>query len=139
MQPTLQLKLVNRFSFYGPDPTLKENLMAFGFECGNGWFDLIWKLSEDIEKILLSKENYRSAKYPFEVTQVKEKFGWLRFYTNWATDEIYDLIDIACKKSYKICEECGKPGKQMVRGCWYQTLCKSHAKEFDYTDCPSED
>ena len=27
-----------------------ESLMCYGFECGDGWFDLIWELCEKIEK-----------------------------------------------------------------------------------------
>jgi hypothetical protein len=37
--------------------------------CGNGWFDLIWRLSEDLEKLKLA----------LFTSQVKEKFGILRF------------------------------------------------------------
>ena len=29
-----------------------QNLMCDGFDCGDGWFDLIWQLSEQIERTM---------------------------------------------------------------------------------------
>jgi len=55
-------------------------------------------------------------------SQVKEKFGGLRFYMTCGTDEIYDLTDKAEALSYKTCEECGKPGEER-HGGWIRTLC----------------
>jgi hypothetical protein len=57
----------------------------------------------------------------FAVTQVKEKFGMLRFYAP-GNDRIYDLIDLAERLSCVTCEVCGKYGK--LRGhSWVRTLC----------------
>lgn len=65
--------------------------------------------------------------HPFEVIQVKEKFGGLRFYTNFETEEISKLIENAEDKSYITCEECGKPG-QLRKGGWLLTLCNEHSE-----------
>lgn len=119
-------KLFERFEFFYPEKSIQESLMAFGFECGDGWFSLLWDLCEGIEKEL--KNIKKEIEYPFEVFQVKEKFGGLRFYTNWSTDEIYKLINEAEDKSYTICEQCGKPGT--VRdGGWITTLCDECARK----------
>ena len=110
-------KLFNDFSFFHPEKGPQETLMCFGFEVGDGWFDLIYKLCEDI-KALNPPED-------FEVIQVKEKFGGLRFYCNSATKEIHDRINIAEEKSYHICEGCGvdvPEGPVRDRG-WIVTLC----------------
>jgi hypothetical protein len=121
-------KLFNRFSFYKPQRPVTQSLMGFGFECGDGWFDLIWKLSEDIENELKNEDSRIQIKQrlkddpPFEVIQVKEKFGELRFYANGGNDKIQDLIDSAERKSVQICENCGKPGKTRGEG-WITTLC----------------
>jgi len=93
-------------------PTLLENL-SFGIECGNGWFYLLDRLCEDIIKI----------DGTCVATQIKEKFGTLRFYCDAANDEVYDLIDNAEEESRSICEECGEPG-QMTGTTWYKTLCQ---------------
>lgn len=123
-------KLFNRFKFFKPERPASEALMCFGFECSDGWFDLIWKLCEDVEKEL-SKQGSPKEKTKrllqnygdFEVVQVKEKFGGLRFYTNGSTKEINNLINKAESMSLVTCEECGKPGKNQANKGWIETLC----------------
>jgi hypothetical protein len=98
-----------------------ESLLCFGFECEDGWYDLIYDLCQKIEK--LDPEGFTRA------VQVKEKFGGLRFYTTSATDEILDVIETAEDKSEKTCERCGKNGKNRTYGTWLKTLCtKCHNK-----------
>lgn len=96
--------------------------MVFGFECGDGWFELIKKLCEKLKALDLKD---------FKVLQVKEKFGGLRFYVNGIelnkADEAYRLIDEAEAKSLTVCEECSKPGKPNEMG-WINTLCDSCRK-----------
>lgn len=115
-------KLFDRFSFFKPERPVTEALMAFGFEHGDGWFDLIWTLCEDLEKIV--KEEHLQEGY-FEVIQVKEKFGTLRFYVNGGTNAIYDRINKAEGDSSATCEQCGKqPAKSTSKGHWIRTLCE---------------
>lgn len=137
MDKELSKKLFNRFKFFKPQKPIVESLMGFGFECGSGWFDLIWGLCEGIEKELgkqkhdfveEAKERLGDEYYEFEVIQVKEKFGTLRFYTNWGTEEIYKLINEAEEKSATICEVCGSPGKIRNDG-WISVLCDKHYEE----------
>ena len=89
-------------------------LMCFGFECGDGWFELIYKLSKEISK----------CDPTVRAIQVKEKYGTLRFYVWGGEDEIYELIEQAKLKSAKTCEVCGMPGS--LRGkSWLVTLCEN--------------
>jgi hypothetical protein len=88
------------------------NLMAFGFECGDGWFEIIDKLSSDITAI--DKD--------VVAVQVKEKYGGLRFYTEGGTDAVFDLIDQAENLSLKTCERCGEPGTVRDEG-WVYIMC----------------
>ena len=60
------------------------------------------------------------------VSQVKEKFGGLRFYVGSADPAVFDVIDECERLSYTICEQCGKPGKPREGG-WIKTLCDEHA------------
>jgi len=61
-------------------------------------------------------------------TQVKEKYGTLRFYYNGGDDYISGLVDMAVSVSSIMCEECGDLGR--VRdGGWIRTLCDEHAKD----------
>lgn len=108
--------LFDRFpTFFNSHKSLFESPMAFGFECGDGWSNLIYSLCKDIELALEPNDE-------FEVKQVKEKFGGLRFYYSGGNEKINKLVDEAEEKSYTICEMCGKPGKLIDDG-WLQTLC----------------
>lgn len=88
-----------------------------GFECDDGWFDLIWRLSAMIEDVLKKESQEGYAR------QVKEKWGGLRFYMDgWHDEEIEGLIRQAEINSRKICELCGKTGILRKRRIW-KTLC----------------
>jgi len=103
----------NLFREYGGD--MRKTCMAWGFACGDGWFEIIKELAEKLEPLGVV------------AAQVKEKFGGLRFYINGVDDsireEVYNYIHEAESKSYKTCEQCGKPGER-VGGGWVQTVCK---------------
>lgn len=78
-------------------------------------------------------------------SQVKEKFGGLRVYTTFATDEMDDLIREAEKESEVTCELCGDPGVLRLDGGWYMTRCDKCAIDRDgnriptYEECIKED
>lgn len=95
--------------------------IAFGFECGDGWYTLIHDLSEKLET-LINKLPEEEQKHIYAV-QVKEKFGTLRFYMSGATDEMYDLINKAEEASYNICETCSKPSI-VIGESWLVNQCK---------------
>jgi len=63
-------------------------------------------------------------------SQVKEKFGGLRFYMTSATNEMWDIISEAEAKSYSICEACGQPGEEYGSG-WINTLCPECISEVE--------
>src|SRR3972149_11819745 len=113
-------------SIIKPDPNLQNNLMAFGFDCGEVWYPLIEETLDKIEKEL---ENYPELKNDFEITQIKEKFGMLVIYTSFITDEIEKIIDEAENKSMTICEVCGESGELRERNHWLVTLCDKHFEE----------
>ncbi len=118
-------KLIEDFPvlYRGVDLPISQNLMAFGFECGDGWFDLIYNLSNKIAK----------SNNDVLATQVKEKFGTLRFYICGGDDEVYKAIDEAEHKSGETCEECGKPGVLCHTGGWVKTICSKCMEEINTT------
>ncbi len=83
----------------------------------------IFELIEKLEKINgeVSNDMYIHA------TQVKEKFGTLRFYLGPVpaerSDEIYGSIRDAEKESAKTCEACGAPAKVKAHRGWYSCIC----------------
>ena len=118
MTPENDAKLTERFSFFqGADP--RESFSMFGVECGDGWFDLLWRLCTDLE--LMGWQGH--------VTQVKEKFGELRFYISGATEEVFNRIDEATDESHRTCETCGQPGALDQSLYWLVTLCPTHTQE----------
>jgi hypothetical protein len=92
---------------------------------------------EDID-VAKAKLDEETLKVPVAV-QVKEKFGWLRFYVQAATDKHYQYISFAESMSYRTCEDCGAPGKTYTDG-WHTTLCDIHAamagkeEEYEYEE-----
>ena len=93
----------------------------FGIECGEGWECLYGPIIEWIE-------NYNSNKpkeEQIEIHQIKEKFGGLRFYCNFYTDELIEIIRNAEKESFRTCEFCGtKENVGHTVSGWYTTCCE---------------
>jgi len=90
-----------------------------GFECGDGWYKIIWELFERLEPLVAESE----AEGPFEVLQVKQKMGGLRVHLSRNNAAIKEAIQVAQERSVITCELCGEPGFLDCENDWYQTLC----------------
>jgi len=108
--------------FKGKYPKLYSTLEYF--ECSSGWFPLINKLSERLEEVNNSlRDGYIHA------SQVKNKFGGLRFYidTEGVSSANYDMIQSfiaeAESLSYVTCELCSDTidKKNVTR---YKSICQ---------------
>ena len=113
-----------------PDPTLKNNLMAFGYECDKGWWPLIDECIEELEK-----EVNKGKLKAIVILQVKEKFGGLRVYLSGETEDISRIVRRYEILADHVCEVCGEfwTAKNRVKGGWYKVLCSKCAKENHYT------
>lgn len=118
MKLELEQKLVKAYPdlYREVDRPPTESLMCFGFECLDGWFDILDRLSKALTDL---NEDVVAV-------QVKEKYGTLRFYIGVGSDEAFDLIEAAEAESEKTCELCGKPGKLRDMQHWLKTLCSDH-------------
>ena len=129
MTKKLQNKIFKRFPqmFMERKLPCTETCMCWGIACGDGWFQLIWDLCLKIEK---HTKKIASLYRDFRVTQVKEKCGTIRFYTNKADYIIDEYIDEAEYASSNTCEECGTTETviQMREG-WCFTLCSRCTEE----------
>jgi hypothetical protein len=69
-------------------------------------------------------------------TQIKEKFGTLRFYYRGGDEYIRGLYSMADSMSSVICEVCGSPGssRSTEKQRWVLVLCDKHAEEQGYID-----
>jgi hypothetical protein len=121
----LEQKLIERWpTWFKTEGDVRHTLMPWGFCHGDGWFDILWRLCEDLEPLVGEVE--RQTGRQFEVVQVKEKFGGLRFHVNGVNDAIRQRIRTAQEESLHTCEVCGQPGKRREGG-WIKTLCDEHA------------
>lgn len=149
--------------------------MCWGFDCGDGWYNIIDALCGNIQahidnsrkdrvsalrynrvlqkaidgniealqnhfqmptlsdwmKEAIAEKKFRKVPDKVRqvvVSQVKEKFGGLRFYVDYGNDVTYGMISMAESMSYRTCEVCGSPGKSNSSG-WITTLCETHRNE----------
>jgi hypothetical protein len=169
MSPELEHKLIEKYPdlFQDVNKSPRETLICFGAECGDGWFEILDNLCGYITHLQKSRTFFLSLKDGefkdfhcpgVKFMQIKEKYGTLRVYWNFAEIENYEEIKSKLKSPEQLdeyinkyydtvenaiefceylssitCEECGKPGK-LYTGGWYITLCPEHAKERDYID-----
>lgn len=99
----------------------------YGISCGDGWFDLLDVLCGELEQtpLVSVSEGNATPAHPesFWIEQIKEKFGGLRVYVSAAPDYVHNMIRIAEALSFRICENCGRPGRLRSDRAWIRTLC----------------
>ena len=119
MEEKLEQTLTDKYPklYKDKDKPATVSLMCFGFECGDGWFELIYELSKKITEIDPN----------CEAVQIKEKFGGLRFYVGASSKEVLNLIHDYEDKSYYICMKCGSTENviQYKMGWVIITLCSN--------------
>lgn len=112
-----------------------------GFAVGAGWWPILEKLCDNIQRHTDWRNTQRARllenneyKHPVpdevdqvKVSQIKEKFGGLRFYYDGGDDTIDGMVRMAESWASTTCEECGAVGQQRSGG-WIRTLCDEHAK-----------
>lgn len=92
----------------------------FGIECGKGWKKLYQPIIDYIDEY-----NKEHEDKPIKIHQIKEKYGQLRFYTNFYTEELEKMIDKAEEESEHTCEYCGKHiDGPIIRHHWIYSLCE---------------
>jgi hypothetical protein len=126
MRKELEQKLVKRFpSWFSVNGGVRHTLMPFGFQCGDGWFNILWRLCVELEPLVAELEKETGER--FEVVQVKQRLGTLHSYVSHHTDSIDQSIVEAQKESSRTCEICGQPGKRREVDSWVKTVCDKHA------------
>lgn len=87
-----------------------KGIGKISIDCDEGWFSLIEELHAELVQI---DPNY-------QLVQVKEKFGGLRFYADGK--EIRDVIGKYERLSFSVCEVTGNPGVLMRKHGVFKTL-----------------
>lgn len=180
MSPELDEQLCKKYPkiFADRHADMRTTAMCWGFEIGDGWYDIIDSLCRVLQsEVDRSQENYdrivkengvidsvlrgetelfekeygpltksfyatiyqdikdgiRKKREPVQpipqvkAVQVKEKFGTLRFYTDFESDKMRTAIDFAELMSAKTCEVCGDRGTMNEEG-WRSVRCNEHRK-----------
>jgi hypothetical protein len=103
---------------------MTQTAMCWGFSHGDGWFNIIRELSIKLSHYA------RKNNLKIEASQVKEKFGGLRFYLDYndkVTDKLVEEAEKACSKT---CEVCGSTNNVTTSGkCWVITRCEECRKK----------
>jgi hypothetical protein len=111
----------------------QESAMFWGFECGDGWYPLLRSLSRELE-------DYARLNPEFHVqaTQVKSKFGELRFHLAESSASTDAMVERARQLASRTCEMTGTPGALCVRRpaphrrAEYKVLCEQKAAELGF-------
>tara|TARA_Y100000310_G_scaffold203351_1_gene203569 strand:+ start:3334 stop:3774 length:441 start_codon:yes stop_codon:yes gene_type:complete len=130
MKNKLQEKLFSKYPkiFRQKDLPMTQTCMCFGIDCGDGWYWLLDMLCGCIQSYI----DNNSEVHQVEASQVKQKFGGLRFYTEGGDENTCGTIELAEHMSYHICERCGSteciPPQKTTKG-WISTICNKCIKE----------
>ena len=102
-----------------------------GFAVGEGWWPIVEALCSNIQHYL-NWINMNHEKHPVVeqvvVTQIKEKFGGLRFYYDGGDDRVIGMVRMAESWADAVCEDCGAPATKKTRG-WIRNVCDKHFEE----------
>ena len=141
MNPVLEARLEQSFQCMKKKLSLSEQhsrgfvsdlYSAFGCECGDGWYQVLYDLCANIT------DAYTQAGLQPDIIidQIKEKYGSLRFcYHHESADgastpveirkAVSRIVEKAEDRSTHICEKCGKSGRLRPELPWIQTFCDS--------------
>ena len=126
MKAELQKKLFDKYPkiFVQKDLPMIQTCMCWGIDCGDGWYWLIdqlcGQLQWDIDK---------NGELQLKASQVKEKFGSLRFYIDGGSIKQFSMITLAETMSSSICELCGSTKNIGHTQGWIFTWCKECAEK----------
>lgn len=153
MSPELDEKLVTKYPkiFANRHADMRTTAMCWGFETGDGWYNLIDRMCNLIQhhideqnkrRELLIESNPYDIQVPDLVeqvvaAQVKEKYGTLRFYYDGGDNYIRGVVNMAETMSGATCDVCGNAGKMNKRG-WVSVRCREHTAPENLADYDKE-
>lgn len=123
MRPELEKQILARWpDWFGGRKNKTIPLMGYGFQCGDGWFDLLVRTFERIEQDVADRNlEFAAHRWRFKVVEVKEKVGALCIIARGANERIVSAFLHARDLSLEVCEWCGAHG--ILRTEYRKTLC----------------
>jgi len=166
MSPELDAKLCAKYPgiFTDRHAFMRETAMCWGFQCNDGWYNLIDGLCESLANLYLTGINAGTGDCPYirvnppqvVATTVKQKLGILRFYYKLVFDpallklaktnveahqviseysySIYGIVHHAEILSARTCEFTGQRGELHVSGGSRTGYLMTLNREFARTD-----
>lgn len=129
MKQELQEELFAKYPklFRQKDLPKSESCLAFGIECGDGWYSLIDELSQELT------DKYDNM---IEYAQIKAKFGIFTVHVARlvGTPSFSVFLEVISKyetRSATMCERCGKEAIRKSVNGWIHTLCDVHMTEVE--------
>ena len=133
MTPQKERLLFETFPRLYANRSKRFSPMEHGVCCGDGWYELLWKLSEKLEPLVVAFEQRDSDGAPCpRVIEVCERAGELRFAmapATLVTDAMSSAIADAENEAVNTCEMCGSKGRYRVVQASFQTLCDECMRE----------
>ena len=90
------------------------------------------KMCEEIKELLIKENKFEE----YQVMQIKEKFGELRWYGNYTSPELSKILDKYTKLSRFTCENCGQTAKY-VSTPWIYPICDKCSEGLKISDLQS--
>ncbi len=124
MSPEKDKYLVEKYPLIFRDrhADMRTTAMCWGFECYDGWYNIIEQLCDSIQSYIDLNPHLNITQVV--ATQVKEKYGGLCFYYNGGDDVIRGMVRLAEHMSYSVCEFCGSVEEVGHTKGWIYTICK---------------
>lgn len=94
------------------------------------------QMCKEIKRALLDAGG-RKMLHAYRITDIKEKYGSLRWYDTGAPEEVEKIIAKYEYISQRTCIVCGKPADYVTRG-WVEPYCKDHLPEKIDPDDPEQ-
>ena len=115
-----------------------DTCMAWGCECGDGWFKPLKKFVRKVKELNAMAKSYNAV---FVCEQLKEKYGELRVYysikkydpekeitdidrVNILESILFDCLQQAEKECWNVCEICGCDNDIITTKGYIQRICK---------------
>ena len=93
------------------------------------------KICKDIKAVLKKSKDKNFWKKAYRITEIKEKYGELRWYDFGVPHDVFDEYEKVIMKyedlSKKTCCMCGKDAKMRDLGGWYEPLCDKCNKKYE--------
>lgn len=111
-----------------PGSAREERFRTERANVGAGWHPIIDDLHSNLQMLLGD----------YDVLQIKEQYGGLRYYllldfrgSPESRVQALHAIGDAERQSLLTCEGCGEDGDTQYHGGWYKTLCSKHHDEVE--------